>query len=46
MKAFFQRSAKTCGYLIDNGSEDKKSKDTKNCVSLKEKLNLTVIKTV
>ena len=40
MKKFFALRAKTYRYLIDDGSEDKKAKDTK-----KENLNLKIIKT-
>ena len=37
--------AKTYSYLIDDGSKDKKAKGKKSA-SLKEKLNLKIIKTV
>ena len=37
--------AKTYGYLIDDGSEYKKEKGTKRCVT-KENLNLKIIETV
>ena len=36
--------AKTYSHLIDEGSEDKKAKGTKNCV-MKKNLNLLIIKT-
>ena len=32
MKKFVGLKAKTYGYLIDEGIEDKKAKDTNNCV--------------
>ena len=32
MKKFGRSRAKTYSYLIDDGSEDKKAKDTKKCV--------------
>ena len=32
IKKFVGLMAKTCSYLIDDGSEDKKVKDTKKCV--------------
>ena len=37
MKEFFRLRAKTCSYLIDDSSEDKKVKDTKKCI-IKRKL--------
>ena len=37
MKIFFGSRAKTYSYLLDNGSEDTKAKDTKKCV-IKRKL--------
>ena len=37
MKKIFGLRAKTYSYLIDDGSEDKKAKDTKKCV-IKRKL--------
>ena len=37
MTKFVALRAKTCSYLIDDGSEDKKTKDTKKC-SVKRKL--------
>ena len=37
--------AKTYSYLIEDGSENKKAKGTKNMLS-KENLNLKIIKTV
>ena len=37
MKEFVRLRAKSCSYLIDDGSEDKKVKGTKK---LKENLNL------
>ena len=37
MKKLFGFKAKTYSYLIDDGSEDKKAKDTKKCV-IKRKL--------
>ena len=37
MKEFVGLRAKTYSYLIDDGSEDKKAKDTKKCV-IKRKL--------
>ena len=45
MRKFFRLKAKTCSYLIDDGSEDKKAKGTKKCV-IKKNLNLKIIKTV
>ena len=36
MKEFVGLKAKTNSYLIDNGSEDKKAKDTKKCVIKKK----------
>ena len=42
---FVELRAKTYSYLIDDGSEDRKAKDTKKCV-IKGKLNLKVIETV
>ena len=36
MKEFVGLRAKTYNYLIDNGSEDKKAKDTKKCVVKKK----------
>ena len=32
MKEFVRLRSKIYSYLIDNGSEDKKAKDTKKCV--------------
>ena len=40
MKEFVRLRAKSCSYLIDDGSEDKKVKGTKK---LKENLNLKII---
>ena len=37
MTKFFRLRAKTCSYLIDDDSEDKKAKSAKNCV-IKRKL--------
>ena len=37
MRKFFGLKAKTYSHLIDDGSEDKKAKDTKKCV-IKRKL--------
>ena len=37
MKTFVLLRAKTCSYLIDDGSEDRKAKGTKKCV-IKRKL--------
>ena len=37
MSKFFRLRAKTCSYLIDDDSEDKKAKSAKNCV-IKRKL--------
>ena len=45
LKFYFGLRAKTCSYLIDDGSEWKKQKAQKS-VSWKEKLNLKIIKTV
>ena len=45
MTKFVGLRAKSCSYLIDDGSEDKKAKDTKKCV-IKRKLNFKIIKTV
>ena len=42
MTKFLVLGGKTYSYLIDDGSEDKKSKDTKRCV-IKENLNLKII---
>ena len=40
MTKFFGLRAKNCSYLIDDGSENKKEKDTKMCViKLKVKFN-------
>ena len=44
MKDFVRLTAKTYSYLIDDSSEDKKAKDTKNCV-IKIKSNLKIKKT-
>ena len=44
MTKYFGLRAKTYSYLQDEGSEDKKSKVQK-IVSLKENLNLKIIKT-
>ena len=44
-KQIVQLRAKTYTYLIDNGSEDKKLKDTKKCV-IKTKLKFKIAKTV
>ena len=50
MTEFIGVSSKTYSYLIDDGSEDEKAKDTKKCVIKKKKkrknLNLKIIKTV
>ena len=32
LQKFFRLRAKTYSYLLDDGSEDKKAKDTKKCV--------------
>ena len=32
LQKFVRRRAKTYSYLLDDGSEDKKAKDTKKCV--------------
>ena len=45
MTKFVGLRAKTYSYLIDDGSEDKKAKGTKECV-IKRKRNLKIIKTV
>ena len=45
MTKFVVLRAKSCSYLIDDGSEDKKAKDTKKCV-IKRKLKFKIIKTV
>ena len=45
LKEYVGLRAKTYSYLIDDGSKDKKAKGEKS-VSLKEKLNLRIIKTV
>ena len=45
MTKFVGLRAKTCSYLIDGGSEYKKTKGTKD-VSQKENLNLKIIKAV
>ena len=45
MTKFVGLSANTHSYLIYDGSEDKKPKDTKKCI-IKENLNLKIIKTV
>ena len=45
MTKFVGLRAKTYNYLIDDGSEDKKTKGTKT-VSSKENLNLKIMKTV
>ena len=45
MTKFVGLSANTHSYLIYDGSEDKKPKDTKKYI-IKEKLNLKIIKTV
>ena len=37
MTKFVGLRAKTCSYLIDDGSEDKKAKDTKKCIIKKIK---------
>ena len=42
---FVRLRAKTCSYLIDDGSKDKKAKGTKRCVK-KNYLNLKMIKAV
>ena len=44
MIKFFGVKVKTYSYLIDDGSENKKAKGTKECV--KENLNLRITKTV
>ena len=44
MRTFAGLRAKTYSYLTDNGSEDKKAKDTKMCFI--KKLNLKIIKAV
>ena len=43
MSKFVGLKAKTCSYLIDDGSEDKKSKGTKKCV-IKRKIEFENIK--
>ena len=45
MTKFVGLKAKIYGYLIDQGIEGKKAKDKKS-VTLKEHLNLKIIKTV
>ena len=45
LKEYVGLRAKTYSYLIDDGSKDKKAKGKKSA-SLKEKLNLKIIKTV
>ena len=45
MTKFAGLRAKTCSYLLDDGSEDKKEKDTKNPV-IKKYLYLKIRKTV
>ena len=45
MTKFVGLRAKTCSYLIDDGSENKKAEGTKSA-SQKENLNLKIIKTV
>ena len=40
-----EQKAIAYGHLIDGGSEDKKSKDTKLCV-IKKNLNLKIIKNI
>ena len=45
IKNFVGLRGKTYSYLIDDGSEDKKEKCTKNCF-IKENLNSKIIKTV
>ena len=45
MTKFVGLRAKSCSYLIDDGREDKKAKDTKKCV-IKRKLKFKIIKTV
>ena len=44
MTKFLGLKAKTYSYLIDNGSEDRKSKGTKKCI-LKRNLDFRIIKT-
>ena len=46
MTNFVGLRAKSFSYLIDDSSEDKKTKGTKMCVIKKKKLSLKVIKTV
>ena len=36
MKKFVGFRSKTYSYFLDDGSEDKKAKDTKNCVIIKK----------
>ena len=43
MTEFVGLKAKTSSYLIDDGNDDKKAKDTKKCVI---KLNCKIMKTV
>ena len=45
MTKFVGLRAKSCSYLTDDGSKDKKAKDTKKCV-IKRKLKFKIIKTV
>ena len=46
MTKFVGLHAKYYSYLMDDGSEDKKAKATKECVIKKKHLNLIVIGTV
>ena len=39
----YKTRAKMCGYLLDDGGEDKKAKGTKACI-IKKPLNLKIIK--
>ena len=43
MTKFVGTRAKMCGYLLDDGGEDKKAKGTKACI-IKKPLNLKIIK--
>ena len=45
MTKFIGSRSKTYSYLINDGSEDKKEKGTKQCF-IKKTLNLKIIKTV
>ena len=45
MTKFVGLRTTTYSYLIDDGAEDKKAKDTKKCI-VTENVNLKIIKTV